>query len=145
PRADRGRAPPGRQGGDREGARPGRRGGVRGHPQGEGRPARARLGRRRHAPGGRRRRRAGRGGQARRPFVKISEVCIDRPVLASVRSLVIVLFGAIALSQISNRELPDVDEPVVSVTTVYPGAAPEVVETSVTQPLEDQLIGFGGG
>jgi len=76
--------------------------------------------------------------------LKISEVCIDRPVLASVMSLVIVLFGGIALSQISNRELPDVDEPVVSVTTVYPGAAPEVVETSVTQPLEDQLIGIEG-
>jgi multidrug efflux pump len=76
--------------------------------------------------------------------VKLSEICIDRPVLASVMSLVIVLFGAIALSQISNRELPDVDEPIVSVTTVYPGAAPEVVETSVTQPLEDQLIGIEG-
>jgi multidrug efflux pump len=76
--------------------------------------------------------------------VKISETSIDRPVLASVMSLVIVLFGAIALSQIPNRELPDVDEPVVSVTTVYPGAAPEVVETSVSQPLEDQLIGIEG-
>ncbi len=76
--------------------------------------------------------------------MKISEACIDRPVLASVMSLVIVLFGALALSQIPNRELPDVDEPIVSVTTVYPGAAPEVVETSVTQPLEDQLIGIEG-
>jgi multidrug efflux pump len=76
--------------------------------------------------------------------VKISEVCIDRPVLASVMSLVIVLFGGIALTQLQNRELPDVDEPIVSVTTVYPGAAPEVVETSVTQPLEDQLIGVEG-
>jgi multidrug efflux pump len=76
--------------------------------------------------------------------MKISELCIDRPVLASVMSLVIVLFGGIALSQIPNRELPDVDEPIVSVTTVYPGAAPEVVETSVTQPLEDQLIGIEG-
>src|SRR5262249_26003636 len=73
-----------------------------------------------------------------------SELFIDRPVLASVLSLVIVLFGGIALSQIPNRELPDVDEPVVSVTTVYPGAAPEVVETSGTQPLGDQLIGIEG-
>ena len=76
--------------------------------------------------------------------MKLSEVCIDRPVLATVLSLVIVLFGGIALSQLQNRELPDVDEPIVSVTTVYPGAAPEVVETSVTQPLEDQLIGIEG-
>ena len=76
--------------------------------------------------------------------MKLSEICVDRPVLASVMSLVIVLFGALALARLSNRELPDVDEPVVAVTTVYPGAAPEVVETSVTEPLEDQLIGIEG-
>jgi multidrug efflux pump len=76
--------------------------------------------------------------------VRLSEICVDRPVLASVMSLVIVLFGALALARLSNRELPDVDEPVVAVTTVYPGAAPEVVETSVTEPLEDQLIGIDG-
>jgi len=76
--------------------------------------------------------------------VRLSEICVDRPVLASVMSLVIVLFGALALTRLPNRELPDVDEPVVTVTTVYPGAAPEVVETSVTEPLEDQLIGIEG-
>ncbi|OQY66094.1 MAG: hypothetical protein B6D46_11500 [Polyangiaceae bacterium UTPRO1] len=59
-------------------------------------------------------------------------------------SLVIVLAGAIALPRLSNRELPDVDPPVVSVSTIYTGAAPEVVETSVTQPLEDELIGIDG-
>ncbi len=74
----------------------------------------------------------------------ISEVCIERPVLASVLSLVIVLFGALGLTRLANRELPDVDPPVVSVTTVFPGAAAEVVETSVTQELEDQLIGIEG-
>lgn len=76
--------------------------------------------------------------------MRLSEICVDRPVLASVMSLVIVLFGALALTRLPNRELPDVDEPVVTVTTVYPGAAPEVVETSVTEPLEDQLIGIEG-
>ncbi len=74
--------------------------------------------------------------------MRLSEVCIDRPVLATVMSLVIVLFGALAVTRLANRELPDIDPPVVSVTTVFPGAAPEVVETSVTQPLEDQLIGI---
>jgi multidrug efflux pump subunit AcrB len=59
-------------------------------------------------------------------------------------SLVIVLAGAIALPRLANRELPDVDPPVVSVATIYQGAAPEVVETSVTQPLEDELIGIDG-
>jgi multidrug efflux pump len=76
--------------------------------------------------------------------VRFSEVCIERPVLASVMSLVLVLFGIISLSRLPNRELPDVDAPIVSVTTIYPGAAPEVVETSVTQPLEDQVIGIEG-
>ncbi len=74
--------------------------------------------------------------------MRLSEVCIERPVLATVMSLVIVLFGTLALTRLANRDLPDVDPPVVSVTTIFPGAAPEVVETSVTQPLEDQLIGI---
>jgi multidrug efflux pump len=76
--------------------------------------------------------------------MKFSHVCIERPVLSTVMSLVIMLFGVIALQRLSNREFPDVDPPVVSVTTVLPGAAPEVIETSVTQPLEDQLIAIEG-
>ena len=76
--------------------------------------------------------------------MRISELSIDRPVLATVMSLVIVLFGTLGLTRLANRELPDIDAPAVSVTTVFPGAAPEVVETSVTQPLEDQLIGIDG-
>ena len=76
--------------------------------------------------------------------MKLSQTCIERPVLSTVMSLVIVLFGAIALSRLPNREYPDVDPPVVAVTTVLPGAAPEVIETSVTQPLEDQLIAIEG-
>ena len=101
-----------------------------GHPQGDRGPQAARRRRRREtdqAP-----RRAARRGAAGAGLVKISEVCIERPVLATVMSLVIVLFGAIALPRLPNRELPDVDPPIVSVTTVFPGAAPEVVETSVT-------------
>ena len=76
--------------------------------------------------------------------MRISEISIERPVLATVMSLVIVLFGFLGLTRLANRELPDIDAPAVSVTTVFPGAAPEVVETSVTQPLEDQLIGIDG-
>jgi multidrug efflux pump len=76
--------------------------------------------------------------------MKLSQLCIERPVLATVLSLIIVLFGAIALGRLPNREFPDVEPPVVSVTTVLPGAAPEVIETSVTQPLEDQLIAIEG-
>jgi multidrug efflux pump len=76
--------------------------------------------------------------------VKLSQTCIERPVLSTVLSLVIMLIGLIALGRLTNREYPDVDPPVVSVTTVLPGAAPEVIETSVTQPLEDQLIAIEG-
>jgi multidrug efflux pump len=76
--------------------------------------------------------------------VRISEICIDRPVFASVMSIIIVLFGLISLTRLQNRELPDIDPPVVSVTTVFPGAAPEVVETSVTDLIEDQVNGIPG-
>ena len=76
--------------------------------------------------------------------MRISEICIDRPVLASVMSIIIVLFGLISLTRLQNRELPDIDSPVVSVTTVFPGAAPEVVETSVTDILEDAVNGIAG-
>ena len=76
--------------------------------------------------------------------MKLSEVSIERPVLATVMSVVIVILGAISLTRLPNRELPDIDPPYVSVTTVYVGAAAEVVETSITQPLEDQLIAIEG-
>jgi multidrug efflux pump len=76
--------------------------------------------------------------------VKLSQVSIERPVLAIVMSLLILIFGMISIPRLPNRELPDVDPPVVSVTTIFPGAAPEVVETSITQPLEDQLIAIEG-
>ncbi len=76
--------------------------------------------------------------------MKLSQICIERPVLSTVISLVIVLFGLVAMTRLQNREFPDVDPPIVAVSTVLPGAAPEVVETSVTQPLEDQIIGIAG-
>jgi len=76
--------------------------------------------------------------------VRIAQVCIERPVLASVMSLVIALFGLISLTRLQNRELPDIDPPVVSITTIFPGAAAEVVETSVTDPLEDEVNGIEG-
>jgi len=76
--------------------------------------------------------------------VRLPQICIDRPVLAIVMSLVVLLLGGIAMTRLPNREFPDIDPPIVSVNTVLPGAAPEVIETSVTAPLEDQLIGIEG-
>ena len=76
--------------------------------------------------------------------MRISEICIERPVLASVRSIIIVIFGLISASRLQNRELPDIDPPVVTVTTVFPGAAAQVVETSVTDVIEDAVNGISG-
>lgn len=74
----------------------------------------------------------------------LSELSIRRPVLAIVMSLVIVLVGLMAWSRLTVREYPNIDEPVVSVTTQYSGASAEVIESQVTQPLEDVLSGIEG-
>ena len=67
------------------------------------------------------------------------EVCIHRPIMTSMMSLMLIIFGIIGLSKLPVRELPDIDPPVVTVTTIYPGASAEVVETEVTEPLEDAI------
>src|SRR5689334_11445607 len=59
-------------------------------------------------------------------------------------NLVIILFGLIGLSRLPVRELPDIDPPIVSVGTVYPGANAQVVETEVTERLEEQLNNIEG-
>src|SRR5690554_1051886 len=76
--------------------------------------------------------------------MKISQVCIKRPVFATVLSLMIVLVGLISYERLTVREYPLIDELVVSVVTAYTGASPEVVESQVTKPLEDQLSGIEG-
>ena len=74
----------------------------------------------------------------------LSKVCIERPILATMMNLVLVLFGLIALSRLPVRELPDIDPPIVSVTTVYPGANAQVVETEVTERLEEAINNIEG-
>lgn len=76
--------------------------------------------------------------------MNLFELCIRRPVLATVISLVVLLVGAISYTRLSVREYPKIDEPVVSVTTVYTGASAEVVESQITKPLEDSLAGIEG-
>jgi len=71
--------------------------------------------------------------------MKLSDTAIRRPVLASMLSLALVLFGAIGYRQLSVREYPDVDPPIISVTTILPGANPQVVESAVTDVLEEEL------
>lgn len=69
----------------------------------------------------------------------ISDLSIRRPVLASMFSLALVLFGAIGYTQLSVREFPDVDPPIISVSTFLTGANPQVVESAVTDILEEEL------
>ncbi len=74
----------------------------------------------------------------------LSELAIRRPVLATVANLVIVLLGLIAWDRLNLRELPNIDEPVISVMTMYPGANAEIIESQVTTPLEDVISGIEG-
>jgi multidrug efflux pump len=74
----------------------------------------------------------------------LPEVCIKRPVFATVLSLVILLVGLISYQRLAVREYPRIDEPVVSVSTTYRGASAEVVESQVTKILEDSLSGIEG-
>ena len=74
--------------------------------------------------------------------MKLSDTSIRRPVLATVMTLVLVIFGIISFSRLSVREYPDIDPPVVSVRTVYKGASATIMETDVTKILEDQLSGI---
>jgi len=71
--------------------------------------------------------------------VKLTDLSVGRPVLATVMSLVILLLGLIAFDRLSVREYPMIDTPVVSVRTIYRGASAEIMESQVSQPLEDEL------
>ena len=74
----------------------------------------------------------------------LSEVSIQRPVLTIVISLFILLAGAISLLQLPVREYPAVDPPTVSITTSYPGAAAEVMQTQVTERIEEAVNTVAG-
>jgi multidrug efflux pump len=76
--------------------------------------------------------------------MQLPEICIKRPVLATVLSLVILLVGMMSYTRLTVREYPRIDEPVVSVNTTYRGASAEVVESQITKPLEDSLAGIEG-
>ncbi len=76
--------------------------------------------------------------------MKLPEICIQRPVLATVLNLVIILLGIVCFERLSIREYPNIDVPVINVETRYPGAAAKVIETQVTKPLEDSLSGIEG-
>ncbi|HTN28088.1 MAG TPA: efflux RND transporter permease subunit [Burkholderiales bacterium] len=76
--------------------------------------------------------------------MQLPEICIRRPVFATVMSLMIVLVGAIAFTRLTVREYPKIDTPVVSVRTVYKGASAQVIESQITVPIEDSISGIEG-
>ena len=76
--------------------------------------------------------------------MKLSDISIERPVFATVLSLLLIVLGVMAYTRLTLRELPAIDPPVVSVQVNYPGASAAVVETRITQILEDAVSGIEG-
>jgi multidrug efflux pump len=74
----------------------------------------------------------------------LSDVSVRRPILAAVLSLLLIAFGLVAYDRLPLREYPDIDPPVISVQTSYPGAAANVVETRITQLLDERISGVEG-
>ena len=74
--------------------------------------------------------------------MQLAELSIRRPVFATVLSLLVLLIGAVSFSNLSVREYPKIDEPVVTVKVRYAGASAEVIETQVTKVLEDSIAGI---
>ncbi len=76
--------------------------------------------------------------------MNISELSIRRPVMATVVTLVIILFGMIGYTYLGVREYPSVDNPIISVSCSYPGANADVIENQITEPLEQNINGIPG-
>lgn len=74
----------------------------------------------------------------------LSDISVKRPVFATVANLLLIIFGVVAVSMLSLREYPDIDPPIVSVNTTYTGASANIVETRITQLLEDRISGIEG-
>jgi len=76
--------------------------------------------------------------------MSLPELSVKRPVLATVISLVILLFGLVAYQSLSVRQYPDIDPPIISVTTTYLGAPTEIIENQITEVIEDAVSGITG-
>jgi len=76
--------------------------------------------------------------------MNLPEFCIRRPVAATMFNLALAVVGIVALSRLPVRELPNIDPPVVSVITIYPGANAELVEADVTEPMEQEINNIPG-
>ncbi|MCU0231819.1 MAG: efflux RND transporter permease subunit, partial [Acidobacteria bacterium] len=76
--------------------------------------------------------------------MKLTEASIERPVLAWMIMAALVVFGAVALRDIGISQFPDVDFPTITVSAEFEGAAPEIMENDVVEPLEEELIQIEG-
>ena len=76
--------------------------------------------------------------------MNISELSIRRPVLSSVMTIIILIFGFIGYGALGVREYPSVDNPIISVNCSYPGANADVIENQITEPLEQNINGIPG-
>lgn len=76
--------------------------------------------------------------------MSLYKLSVQRPVLATVMSIIIVIFGVVSFERLGVREYPAVDPPIISVSTTYTGASPEVIESQITEPLEENLNSVAG-
>src|ERR1700759_107280 len=74
----------------------------------------------------------------------ISDFAIERPIITVVTMIALVVFGLASLARLDTDEFPDIDQPIVFVAVVYPGAAPDVVEREVVTRIEDRLSSISG-
>src|SRR5437868_6193034 len=76
--------------------------------------------------------------------MNLASLSINRPVMATVMSILLVLFGVVGFTYLGVREYPSVDPPVVTVTTNYTGANADIIESQITEPLEESINGIAG-
>ncbi|MFI5153176.1 MAG: efflux RND transporter permease subunit, partial [Chitinophagales bacterium] len=76
--------------------------------------------------------------------MNISELSLKRPVLATVMNLMIILFGIVGYTFLAVRDYPAIDPPIITVSTSYTGANPDIIESQITEPLEKQINGIPG-
>src|SRR5690554_756484 len=74
----------------------------------------------------------------------LSDVSVKRPVFATVINILLIIFGVVAFTSLPLREYPNIDPPVVSIGTSYPGANAEIIETQITQVIEERISGIQG-
>ncbi len=76
--------------------------------------------------------------------MKLSDISVTRPVFATVLSLILIIFGFVSFSRLSLREYPDINPPIISVEVNYPGASANVVESKITEIVEERIAGIEG-